>query len=287
VNIAGRVVAITGAGSGIGAALAREAANRGASAVAVIDIDDAAAGAVAQELTATGTTANAYTCDIADPNAVEQLAEDVTTDLGLPGLVCANAGVSTAAMLLDESPATLNWVLSVNVIGTWATLRAFGRRMATAADPGWLLVTASEHALGVPYPGNGFYTMSKHAVLGLADVLRHELPQHVGISALLPGLVATGMSRSGRHRPPQFGGPVAESEAARALLAQGMDAGVVARAALDGVDKEQFLIATHAHARAYWQRRCTDIDTAFTVLADTDIGDESYDVMEIAARLTH
>jgi NAD(P)-dependent dehydrogenase (short-subunit alcohol dehydrogenase family) len=288
VNLTGRVVAVTGAGSGIGAAMAREAAARGATAVAVIDLDEDAARAVADDLAATGVAANAYRCDVADSEAVEQTAAAVTADLGVPGLVCANAGVGTdVTPLLDESPDTLNWVLSVNVVGTWATLRAFGRRMVAAQDPGWLLVTASEHSLGLPFPGNGSYTMSKHAVLGMADVLRAELPDHVGISALLPGLVATGLARSATRRPDKFGGPGAESDGARMLLAHGMAPEVVAHAAFDGVAREQFLIATHAHAQRYWQKRSGDIDDAFTALAATDIPNDSYDVMDVVARLTH
>lgn len=280
------MVAITGAGNGIGAALAREAANRGAAAIAVIDLDLDAARRVANEVSAAGTPAQSYQCDVADSDALDEVAGRVVSDFDAPALVRANAGVgSEVKPLLAESPANLKWILSVNVVGAWATLSAFGRRMIAAEEPGWLLVTASEHSLGVPFPGNGFYTMSKHAVLALADVMRHELPPHVGISALLPGLVATAFSRSTTRRPAEFGGPGAENETARALLAQGMDPAIVARAAFDGVHAEEFLIATHAHARRYWQQRCTDIDQAFTVLAEGEIGSVSYDVMEIAARL--
>jgi hypothetical protein len=87
------------------------------------------------------------------------------------------------------------------------------------------------------------------------------------------------------YRAIAFGGPAAESNDARMVLTQGMDPAVVARAALDGVETETFLIATHSHVRAYWQRRCQDIEQAFDVLAHSDIPDESYDVMEVAARL--
>jgi NAD(P)-dependent dehydrogenase (short-subunit alcohol dehydrogenase family) len=287
-QVTGRVVAVTGGGSGIGAALAREAASRGAAAVAVIDIDIEAAGDVAKDLiVASGVAANAYHCDIADIDEIEQTAADVANDLGVPALVCANAGVSTGTTaLLDEAPDILDWVLAVNVVGTWATLRAFGRSMVAVPDPGWMLVTASEHALGVPFPGTGCYTMSKHAILGMADVLRSELPDHVGISALLPGLVATDLSRSAERRHDRFGGPGVVDDDARALLSHGMAPEVVAAAALDGVAGEQFLIATHAHAVRYAQQRSDDIDDAFTALAATEIPADSYDVMEVLARIT-
>jgi NAD(P)-dependent dehydrogenase (short-subunit alcohol dehydrogenase family) len=286
VNVEGRVVAVTGAGSGIGAAIAREAARRGAAAVAIIDIDEAAAQGISHEISMSGTPAAAYRCDIAEPGEVEQTAFEVTSDLGTPGLVCANAGIFTdPAPLLTETPQNLNWALSVNVVGAWATLRSFGNRMRESNSPGWLLVTASEHSLGAPHPGSGAYTISKHAVLGLADVFRSELPAHIGISVLIPGLVATGLSRSGIHRPAVFGGPTSESENSRLVLAHGMDPAVVAGAALDGVQADSFLIATHSHVFKNWQRRCLDVERAFDRLAHSDIPDKSYEVMEVVARL--
>lgn len=287
-NIEGRIVAVTGAASGIGAALAEKAASRGAAAVAVIDLDQKAAQEVAKRITAGGAKAQAYGVDIADHEAVAEVATRVAADLGTPGLVCANAGVNPdPAPLLDGDVRNLMWTLSVNVVGTWATLRAFGRLMAAETAPGRLLVTASEHAIGVPFPGNGFYTASKHAVLGLADVMRRELPEHLGISVVLPGLVATGLWRSGSNRPDSLGGPSSADELAQALLARGMDAGDVADLALDGALDGRFLIATHAHAHRYAEARSDDVTEAFRALRATGRPEVSYDVMEIFAELTN
>jgi NAD(P)-dependent dehydrogenase (short-subunit alcohol dehydrogenase family) len=116
-RIEGRVVAISGAGSGIGAAIAREAARRGAAAITVIDIDEAAGQQISREISVSGMAAKAYRCDVADPDEVEQVAFEVISDLGVPGLVCANAGVLTDRVpLLSETPQNLNWALSINVI---------------------------------------------------------------------------------------------------------------------------------------------------------------------------
>lgn len=282
-NLAGVTVAVTGAGSGIGAALAEEAAARGASAVAIIDVDEAAAGAVADRIARSGVRSAAFGCDISDVAAVERTAADVAASLGVPGLVCANAGVSPAASpVLDASADDLRWALSVNVIGTWATLRAFGRQIIDNSGSGWLLVTASEHAIGVPFAGNGLYTLTKHAVLGLSDVLRRELPEGIGISVALPGLAATGLWRSGALRPDELGGPLADSDLARELLSRGMAPELVAKRILDGVRDERFLIATHPHALAYAAERMTDVSAAFDALAETG-ADEAYHVADIIA----
>ncbi|MGC4998456.1 SDR family NAD(P)-dependent oxidoreductase [Streptomyces sp. DT195] len=285
-NLEGRVVAVTGAASGIGAALAEEAAARHAAAVAVIDLDADGARATAERIAGRGVKAAAFACDIADIDEVERVATEVTETLGVPGLVCANAGVNPdATPLLDAEPGSLGWALSVNVVGTWATLRAFGRRMAAAQDPGWLLVTASEHAIGVPFAGNGFYTVSKHAVLGLSDVLRRELPEHIGISVVVPGLVATGLWNSGSLRPQELGGPTPSQDLPRALLARGVEPAAVAALALDGVEAERFLVATHPHVKRYADARKTDLAEAFAALEAAGVPDTSYDVMEMAQEL--
>ena len=186
-----RLVVVTGGGSGIGAHLAREAAERGAAAVAVLDIDIESAAAVAEGL-AGKCAARAWRCDVSNPAEVEAVAAETIEVFGTPALVCANAGVpAPPSSLLDAEPSDVEWVLGVNTIGCLNTLQSFGRPMAAADDPGWLLVTASEHSLGVPHSGGGVYTASKHAVLGLCDVLRRELPAHVGITVLCPGVTST------------------------------------------------------------------------------------------------
>ena len=279
----GCALAVTGAASGIGAELAVTAARRGARAVAVIDVDAAGAAETARRVSELGVHSAAFECDIADVTAVEQVAADVVDAIGVPGLVCANAGVNTPpARLLDADADDLRWALSVNVVGTWATIKSFGRHMIKSSEPGWFLLTASEHAVGVPFAGNGFYTASKHAVLGLGDVLRRELPTGLGVSVMVPGLVATGLWRSGSLRPDCFGGPIAGNEMSRRVIAAGMDPALVAERALEGVTAERFLIATHSHVRAYAEQRTADVIEAFATLGP---GGESFDVSAIIAAI--
>ena len=284
VKIEGSAVVVTGAASGIGAALAVAAADRGARAVAVIDIDATGAAETARRIRELGVHSAVFECDIADVTQVERVAARVVDAIGVPGLVCANAGVNTPpARLLDGEADDLRWALSVNVVGTWATIKSFGRQMIESSDPGWFLLTASEHAVGIPFAGNGFYTASKHAVLGLGDVLRRELPARLGVSVMIPGLAATGLWRSGSQRPEAHGGPRAGDEMSRRVIAAGMDPTVVARRALDGVVAERFLIATHPHVRAYADQRTADVAAAFEALEPGD--DRSFDVSTIVAEI--
>jgi len=284
-QLAGRPVVVTGGGNGIGAALAHEAAARGASAVAVVDINLDAASLVAAEISSDTTAAQPYQCDVADAAAVEALAAEVVNSHGVPALVCANAGVMGATAPLLDTPATdVEWVLGVNLRGVLHALQSFGRKMVAVGEPGWLMATGSEHSFGVPHLGGGPYTASKHGVLGLCDVLRQELPEHVGVSVLCPGLTTSQLWNAASVRPDVFGGPVDGDPQAGAFMEHaGMDANTVATRALDGIAAGDFLIPTHYNARAYAEKRATEACEAFDRLATIDTTD--YDVMTLAAEL--
>lgn len=279
--INGRPVVVTGGANGIGAALAAEAAARGASAIIVADVNADAAEATAASLP----NASAAVCDVSDPAAVEALAEAVVADHGTPGLVCANAGVMAGTVpLLDIDPKDAAWIINVNALGVFHTLQSFGRRMRDDERGGWLMATGSEHSCGVPHSFASPYTASKHAVLGMCDVLRTELPDHVGVSVLCPGLTSSQLWNAGAQRPAEFGGAVEGDPAAGGFMdASGMDAAVVAQRALDGAEAGRFLIPTHYNARRYAEARAADMAEAFDHLSTIDTTD--YDVNTLAADL--
>ena len=282
-QIAGRPVVVTGGGSGIGAALAAEAASRGASAVAVADVDIEAADAVAHAIADNGSTARAYQCDVTSPESVGELADAVARNHGTPAVACANAGVmAPLSPLLESSWADAEWTMRVNALGTLHTLQSFGRLMAAGEDSGWLMATGSEHSVGVPHLHAGAYTASKHAVLALCDVLRGELPPHVGISVVCPGLTTSRLWDATRHRPGQYGG-AAESDPASGMLMEqkGMSAATVAQRAFDGIAAGRFLIPTHYHVGRYAQKRAEEMSEAFELLAEVDTTD--YDLANVVA----
>ncbi len=266
---------VTGGASGIGAALAVEAAARGASTVVVSDVDMAAAAETVESIVASGAQAEAHTCDVSKADEVEALAAAVARDHGTPAVVCANAGVMPpGSTLLEAATADAAWVVSVNMLGVFHTVGSFGRLMAADASGGWLLVTGSEHSVGVPHPNAGLYTATKHAVLGMSDVLRAELPDHVGVSVLCPGLTVSRLWDAASQRPDRFGGSASGDPGAGDFMEQmGMDADTVARRAFDGVAAGHFLIPTHYHARTYAERRAAEMAEAYDRLAELDTTD--------------
>ncbi len=278
VEVAGKVVVVTGGGAGIGAALVRESDARGASGVAVVDIDGERANALSDELARANARAAAFTCDVSSYVEVAALAHDVVERLGTPGLVCNNAGVNgVGGPVVRLKPADVEWVLSVNLRGVWNCCSVFGQILRPAGD-GWLLNTGSEHSLGVPHLGTGMYTATKHAVLGMSDVMRRELAPRVGVSVLCPGLVSTQLWNAGRLRPEHLGGPIETTEESARLMERGLDAALVARLALDGVAREAFVIPTHPHSRAYAEERCNEVRDAFDHLDALGLDTPSMDV---------
>jgi len=262
-------VLVTGAGSGIGAALALEANRRGASVVICTDIDGEAAERTAETIRSAGGTAVFQALDILDADAVATCAAEVEATHGTPGLVCANAGVIGASKpLLGMDLNDARWVLDVNVMGTLHTLQAFGRILAASESVGWILVTGSEHSLGRSHNGAAAYTASKHAVLGMCDVFRAELPDNVGVSVLCPGVTNSQLWDAARNKSEAFGGPESGHEIAESVMAMGMPPGDVADKALSGAGSGHFIIASHANAAAYAQSRAADVADAFERLAD-------------------
>ena len=265
---------VTGAASGIGLALAEELVARGAR-VLMADIAE-------PELTreAARLSAEHQVCDVADAAAVDRLAATAVARLGTVDLAFANAGTIVNGALADAAPAEFDFIYAVNVRGAWGTIAAFARIMRDQPEGGRICVTASEHSLGFQHAGAGFYTASKHAVLGLAEVFRAELPAKVKISVFCPGLVATRLADA--SRPPGLPQPKESQRAfGRAVQAQGMAAADAARAALEAVARGDFYIVTHPNAHAAAKRRFEEIDTAFAAQAPVGEGADRYDVNRI------
>ncbi|MBN8903999.1 MAG: 2-deoxy-D-gluconate 3-dehydrogenase [Rhodospirillales bacterium 69-11] len=194
----GRVAVVTGAGGGIGSAIAHGLARAGASLV-LLDARREGAETVAHELTHAGTRAIALQCDIADPDSVAA-AERAAREIGPCDVLINNAGVLRAAPLATVSPADWNQLLAVNLTGYLYCAQAFGRAMIERGR-GAIVHTASiagSHAQAF----SGAYSVSKAGVLMLSRQLAVEWGPHgVRSNVVSPGLVRTPMSEQFYQAP--------------------------------------------------------------------------------------
>jgi NAD(P)-dependent dehydrogenase (short-subunit alcohol dehydrogenase family) len=247
----GRVAVITGAASGIGRALAtRLAAER--TKLVLADVEQGPLDVAVQELREGGATAVGIRTDVRKPESVQDLADGTIEEFGAVHLVCNNAGVATGAPFADLSLDAWKWIFDVNFAGVLNGCRAF-LPMLLEQDEGHIVNTSSSSALSIFLPTGTAYVASKFAVQGLSENLFHELAadgnDHVGVSVLCPGLVATNITNSERNLPGSVRG-LSDHPARRAVLdrikaAGGMAPSRTAEIVLDGIRERRFFILTH------------------------------------------
>jgi short-subunit dehydrogenase len=211
-----RRVFITGASSGLGAALAAHYAREGATLGLVARRADALQAVAAQLPTPT----EVYPADVAARGALRAAAESFMQRHGVPDIVVANAGVSVGTLgAEDEDLPVLERLLATNVVGLAATLAPFAAPMRQRAS-GILAGIASIAALR-GLPGAGAYSASKAAAVTWLESLRVELRgSGVAVVTVLPGYVDTPMTRVNRYRMPFL---LPAEEAAR-RIARAIDA---------------------------------------------------------------
>lgn len=244
-----RVALITGGASGIGQALGRELARRGA-VVVLADIDEAGAAATAEEIRANRGRARAAQLDVRDREAFRALVADVLErEQGLD-LLFNNAGIAIIGETLAMSDDDWDRMIDINVRGVTNGVQAAYPEMVKRGR-GHIINTASLAGLA-PQPGLTAYAAAKHAVVGLSVSLRAEAARHgVRVSALCPGVVRTPLVRSLKvleeERFPD------RDELIAMLPFKFITPEACALAALRGVERNRGLIVVTPHAKFFWR----------------------------------
>ncbi|MER7007330.1 SDR family oxidoreductase [Dactylosporangium sp. NPDC000555] len=244
----GKVVVITGAAGGIGAAMARRFAAEKAAALVLADLDGEAAKALAASLPGEAVGAEV------DVTSQEQVAELVGTTLqryGRIDLFCANAGIISGAGL-EATAETWERTWAVNVLSHVHSARAVLPSMLERGS-GYLLHTCSAAGL-LTAVGDAPYAVTKHAAVSFAEWLSITYGDRgVRVSALCPQGVDTPMLTDGL-KAGHIGAKV--TAAGGAVLS----ADQVADAVVAGLDAERFLILPHPEVARYYLHRATDTD---------------------------
>lgn len=197
----GRVAAITGAGSGIGRAVANELARRG-SEVAVSDIDEAGLADTVRRIESAGTRVSSQLVDVADRHAVEDWANKVAADHGKINVIVNNAGVALGANVESMTYEDLEWLMGVNFWGVVHGTKAFLPHLQAAGEGHIVNVSSVFGMVGIP--SQSAYNAAKFAVRGFTEALRVELDASgtkVSCTTIHPGGIKTNIARNGRFDP--------------------------------------------------------------------------------------
>src|SRR5688500_5267847 len=170
-DLTGKVVAITGAGSGIGRALAQLAAERGAK-LALSDWDKVGLDETMELLGSKVEVASAQV-DVADRAAVAAWAAAVVQQFGGVNMIVNNAGVSVAGDFLEMTYEDFDWINGINFVGVVNGTKEFLPHLIASGD-GYLVNISSLFGL-ISMPGNSAYNATKYAVRGLTEAIREEM----------------------------------------------------------------------------------------------------------------
>jgi NAD(P)-dependent dehydrogenase (short-subunit alcohol dehydrogenase family) len=246
----GQVAVITGGAGGIGRALG-EALEAAGAHVLLADIagDDV------------------FACDVTRPEDCAALADEAWRRFGRVDLLINNAGIAGPSKRLAEAPLDqARKVFEVNFWGVWNGCAAFAPRLAAQDHPSAIYNVASENALFCAMPRAAAYIASKHAVLGLTENLREDLPPHVHAGTIIPGWVAT------RINPPE-------------VADKAMPADRFAEIVLPQIAARERFVVSHAHNVVRMNERVAALESAFARYAPRYDGDEEYDVRAFIERL--
>lgn len=246
---AGQVGVVTGAGSGIGRALADRIARAGLN-VVLADVQEDALTSAAEQVGAHGVEVLAVRTDVSKEDEVQALAEQTVARFGAVHVVCNNAGVAARADPWFGPLSTWHWVMGVNFWGVVHGCRAF---LPHLVGGGHIVNTASVAGL---MPGfSPSYDASKHAVVAMSEDLYNTvrvagLP--IGVSVLCPGWVRTKIAEADRNWPPELGEPPADDPTTEVVIGyfrraidEGATPALVADAVVAAISADRFWIIPH------------------------------------------
>ena len=258
---------ITGGATGIGFALAKGLGALGCK-VIIAEPNEERLQTAVSALQEDGVDARYTLCDVADLQQVEALADFAWSEFGRVDMIFNNAGVGLRQVPIIETPVDeLRSMFDVNFFGVWHGCRVFGKRFLEQGSEAGIYNTGSENSLFNAVPNNGGYLAAKHAVLGLTDNLREQMPEHIHVGIIIPGFVKSGLTARVAH------------------LAMDTDeyAAIVLQQVADGC----FYIVSHAFNMEHIDERYAELKESYAAYAPRYDGDEEYDVRTLLQKLNN
>ena len=200
------IAAVTGAGSGIGRAIALGFAREGAQ-IAVLDINGETAAKTAADVRGAGGKAQHYTLDVTDRAACRDIAAKIASEVGAVSILVNNAGINRRNAFAGDADAVIkDWadIMAVNLNGPFNVTHAFLKPLR-AAKGRIVNIASIQSFMHVRTPNSPAYTTSKHGVLGFTRALAAELGKDgVRVNAIGPGLIETPLNEQVRANNPEL-----------------------------------------------------------------------------------
>ena len=268
--IEGKTCFITGAANGIGLALAKSMASRGARLI-LSDIDGAKLDEAADALKSAGAEVATVVLDVSKEGDWEK-AQKASDEFGPVDILCSNAGVGGGSGAFEDYDTDVwRWNYAVNAHAHLYACRTFLAGMKERG--GHLLITGSMVGI-TPPPISVAYISSKFATVGIATALRNELAgTGVGISLLCPGMSATNNVVSTRTLRPgasETGKAAETSKAMEGVLATGMSPDAIGERVAEAILADEFYIFTHPEWKVIAEAQTAEMLAAFGASADPD-----------------
>lgn len=253
-----KIAAITGAGSGIGRALAHQLASEGAE-LALSDVNELGLAETVERCRELGLgRITSARVDVADRAAVYAWADEVAATHGRVNLIFNNAGVALASTLEGVGYDDFEWIMNINFWGVVYGTKAFLPHLRRAGE-GHIVNTSSVFGL-ISVPGNGTYNATKFAVRGFTEALRQELEldgANIGVTCVHPGGIKTNIARDARFDPSvnSFVGSEARGKAnfEKMFITEAKSAAATILTAVQR-NRARVLIGPDAHAIDFMQR---------------------------------
>jgi NAD(P)-dependent dehydrogenase (short-subunit alcohol dehydrogenase family) len=175
-----------------------------------------------------------------------------------------NAGVGPIqSKVIDAKRDDVQSILDVNLFGVWNCVSAFGKRFIDQGTPAAIYNVGSENCFFNAVPEGAGYVASKHAVLAMTVALREEVPDHIEVGLIAPGLVRSELSKE---------------------TTEGMDTDAYAAAVLKQIEAGEFLIVSHAYNIVRIRERTEALEHAYATYAPRYDGDDEFDVRTLGAK---
>lgn len=244
----GKVAVITGAGSGIGRALALDLARRG-SLLALSDVDESGLAETVALVEAAGVReVRSDRLDVADRDAFAAYAVAVAKHFGRVNLVVNNAGVALAGNFEDLEYPDMDWIIGINFWGVVHGSKEFLPHLIASGD-GHLVNISSLFGL-ISMPGQSMYNAAKYAVRGMSEAIREEMlvaGHPVGVTVVHPGGIKTAIARNARYSEAEDGRATAKIfDEKLARMTPERAAEIIVKGVL--TNKARVLVGIDAHA---------------------------------------